>query len=271
MNKLIIPLLLLAVFGLTACSDDPDDSCKEVMIHVTNETYFKFLPSDGDIPKIAECMIAESEEFPGAIVHIGFDEIKGFNYEFEHEYDLLVRSKTIPGEHAYSHERKYTLVRILDDKPMEDPEVPVDENIKTESDIEYYDKCPIEKYSTHKDFHVMYHDGVVGSRLSIRYVPKYDHAQIWLGENLEKNDPDWAKFHAEPYQACYTYVVSPFSDKIRLVRNKANGPMFRFVVPEDEYARIKSMKPDEKVTYTLILANLHKKALQKLEINVINN
>lgn len=269
MNKLIISLLSLAVFVLTACSDDPEDSGKEVMMHVTNETGTKYMKVEGyNFPLIVECMVAESEEFPGAKLYIGFEEIKGFTYEFEHEYDLLVRSKPVPGEHAYSHERTYSLVRILDDRPMPDPEIPVGDEIKTEADIEYYDMCPFEIYSTLKEYYVTNHDGVFG-RLTMIYIPPYDHAQVWMDNKIGKEDPDWEKFQTEPYQACYSYVLSPFSDKIRMVRNKAHGPMFRSVVPADEFARIKSMNPGEEVTYVLILANVHKKGLQRVEFTVI--
>lgn len=86
---------------------------------------------------------------------------------------------------------------------------------------------------------------------------------------LDHKDPNWVKFHSAPYQATYSYVLSPFTDKIRLVRNESHGPMFKNVIPEDEFAHIRSMNSGEKVSYALILANVHKKALQKVEFNVI--
>lgn len=82
-------------------------------------------------------------------------------------------------------------------------------------------------------------------------------------------DPNWVKFQTVPYQATYSYVFSPFSDEIRLVRNESSGPMFKNVVPEDEFTRItQSMNSGEEVRYTLILANVHKKGLQKLEFTI---
>ena len=54
-----------------------------------------------------------------------------------------------------------------------------------------------------------------------------------------------------------------------MVRNDSHGPMFKNVVPEDEFARIMAMKPNESVSYTLILVNVYKKALQKVEFVVI--
>lgn len=44
--------------------------------------------------------------------------------------------------------------------------------------------------------------------------------------------------------------------------------MFKDVVPEEEFSKIKSMQPGESVRYSLVLANIHKKGLQKLEFAV---
>ena len=100
-------------------------------------------------------------------------------------------------------------------------------------------------------------------------LPSYDKARIWLVNILDHKDPNWVKFHSVPYQATYSYVISPFTDKIRLVRNESSGPMFKNVVPEDEFTRIRSMNSGEKVRYALILANVHKKGLQKVEFIII--
>lgn len=67
----------------------------------------------------------------------------------------------------------------------------------------------------------------------------------------------------------FWYCLSPFSDNIRLVRNESSGPMFKDVVSEDEFARItQSMNSGEEVRYTLILANVNKKGLQKVEFTI---
>ena len=69
--------------------------------------------------------------------------------------------------------------------------------------------------------------------------------------------------------AIYSFVLSPFSDNIRLVRNESSGPMFKNVVPENEFTRItQSMTSGEEVHYALILANVHKKGLQKVEFTI---
>ena len=66
--------------------------------------------------------------------------------------------------------------------------------------------------------------------------------------------------------AIYSYVLSPLSDEIRRIYNESHGPMFKNVVPQNEFDYIYSeMKSGDELHYALILANIHKKGLQKLE------
>ncbi len=77
------------------------------------------------------------------------------------------------------------------------------------------------------------------------------------------------KYQSVPYQANYSFVLSPFTDNIRLVLNESSGPMFKNVVTEDEFTHItQSMKPGEEVRYALILTNIYRKGLQKLEFSI---
>ena len=56
-----------------------------------------------------------------------------------------------------------------------------------------------------------------------------------------------------------------YQDLCPLVCNESHGPMFKDVVPEDEFTHItQSMQSGEEVRYALILANVYKKGLQKL-------
>ena len=49
-----------------------------------------------------------------------------------------------------------------------------------------------------------------------------------------------------------------------------DGPMLKYVVPEDDFRYITStMKEKEQLTYVLILANVHKKGLQRTEIKFV--
>ena len=93
-------------------------------------------------------------------------------------------------------------------------------------------------------------------------------SRIWIDNILDKADTNWNKFQSIPYQAYYSFVVTPFADQLRLVYNNSDGPMFKDVVPEEEFSKIKSMQPGESVRYSLVLANIHKKGLQKLEFAV---
>ena len=116
------------------------------------------------------------------------------------------------------------------------------------------------KYLVNADGTIFYADG--------RKLPSYKSARIWLDNILDKADANWNKFQSIPYQAYYSFVVTPFADQLRLVYNNSDGPMFKDVVPEEEFSKIKSMQPGESVRYSLVLANIHKKGLQKLEFAV---
>ena len=256
----------LTVTGLTACSDDdePKDAVKEIRMQISPETgvMYDLFDDKGEHP--IECMLVMSEDNPGVWESLGFDRIEGFTYERGHEYYLSVKRTILANPPADASDRTYSLIRILDDRLVTDPEVPVDKDIKSEADIEYYDLCPFEKYAVSKEFIVDKDDNIFyGNGSSL---PTYDAARIWLENVLDKSDPDWQKFNSIPYMAYYSFVLSPFTDDIRMVRNERSGPMFKNVVPENEFTHItQSMKSGEEVRYALILANIYKKGLQKLE------
>ncbi len=163
-----------------------------------------------------------------------------------------------------SSDRYYELVRIVSDKLIAESDVPVEETIKSESDIEYQEGCPINKYSISDRF-------VVNDEGSISYgdgqaAPSYDNARIWFENILDMADPNWIEYQSIPYQATYSYVISPLNEKIRLVNNKSYGPIFKDVIPENEFNHIKkNMSPGEELSYVLVFANVYKKGIQKLE------
>lgn len=265
-------LAFLAIVGLTACSDDePNDSVKEIRMQVSSETGIMYDLFDDKLEHPIECMLVESEDFPGETLQLGLNEIEGFTYEREHEYYLSVKRTILANPAADASDRTYSLVRILADRLMVEPELPADKEIKTEADIEYYDLCPFEKYAVGNAI-VVDDEGKIDCKVQYDKdspLPSYDKARIWLVNILDHKDPNWVKFHSVPYQATYSYVLSPFTDKIRLVRNESHGPMFKNVVTEEEFARIMSMNSGERVSYAFILANVHKKALQKVEFIII--
>ena len=265
-------MLLMAFFtvaGLTACSDDdkPKDSVKEIRMLVSSGTGVTYAWGDDMKENPIECLLVKTEGESEEWKNLGFEQIKGFSYERGHEYYLSVKRTILANPPADASDRTYELIRVLEDRLVADPEVPVDKEIKSEEDIEYYDLCPFKKYAISKEL-VVDKDGNIyygdGSSL-----PSYEHARVWLENILDHEDPNWVKFQTVPFQATYSYVFSPFTDKIRLVRNESSGPMFKNVVPEDEFTRItQSMNSGEEVRYALILANVYKKGLQKVEFTI---
>lgn len=271
-NRNFLRMLLMSFFavaGLTACSDDdaPKDSVKEIRMLVSAETGVTYAWGDDMKENPIECLLVKTEGDSEEWKNLGFEQIKGFSYERGHEYYLSVKRTILANPPADASDRTYELIRILEDRLVVAPEIPIDKEIKTEADIEYYDLCPFEKYAISKEF-IVDKDGEIlygdGSSL-----PSYEHARIWLEKVLDMEDPNWVKFQTVPYQAYYSFVLSPFSDNIRLVSNETSGPMFKNVVPEDELTRItQSMNSGEEVRYALILANVYKKGLQKVEFTI---
>ena len=262
-------LAFLAVAGLTACSDDdePKDSVKEIRMLVSAETGVTYAWGDDMKENPIECMLVKTEGDSEEWQNLGFEQIKGFSYERGHEYYLSVKRTILANPPADASDCTYELIRVLEDRLVVDPEIPVDKEIKSEEDIEYNDLCPFEKYAISKEFlvdkdgNIYYGDG--------SSLPSYEAARIWLENSLDPENPNWVKFQTVPYQATYSYVLSPFTNNIRLVRNETSGLMFKNVVPEDEFTHItQSMKSGEEVRYALILANVHKKGLQKVEFTI---
>ena len=271
-NRNFLRMLLMSFFavaGLTACSDDdaPKDSVKEIRMLVSAETGVTYAWGDDMKENPIECLLVKMEGDSEEWKNLGFEQIKGFSYERGHEYYLSVKRTILANPPADASDRTYELIRVLEDRLVVAPEIPIDKEIKTEADIEYYDLCPFEKYAISKEF-IVDKDGKIlygdGSSL-----PSYEHARIWLEKVLDMEDPNWVKFQTVPYQAYYSFVLSPFSDNIRLVSNETSGPMFKNVIPEDELTRItQSMNSGEEVRYALILANVYKKGLQKVEFTI---
>ena len=263
MNKFFIPLLLICTCLVSGCIDDdnPKDVTEEICISVSSETGVMYPPfyEEG-----VECMLVMSEDNPGVWEHLGFGEIEGFTYERGHEYYLRVIRTILANPPMDASNRIYSLKDIIEDRLVAEPEVPIEKEIQSEDDIEYQDLCPFEKYAIENEFTINENGNIFyvdGSPL-----PAYKNARIYLKNILDDADPNWVKFQSVPYQATYSYVISPLTDEIRLVRNESSGPMFKNIIPENEFAHItQTMKSGEELKYVLILANVSKKGLQKLE------
>ena len=258
--------LLLAVFAVSSCSSDDDekkDSVKEITIFVSSETGESY----GFNSTPEECMLVKFDNPNGKWEHLGLYRIEGFTYVKGHEYELRVKMTTLANPPADGYSHRYLLVKIVQDKLVKETETPTDNSVKSESDIEYQELCPYNKYET-EDNYIVDGEGNIykGNGLP---KPSYEHSRIYVENVLDKGDDNWVKFNSIPYQAYCSYVISPLTDNIRLVYNEDGGPLFKDVIPESEFEYItKKMNSGEKLQYFLILANVYKKGLQKLKFTI---
>lgn len=258
--------LLLAVFAISSCSSDDDekkDSVKEITIYVSSETGESY----GFNSTPEECMLVKFDNPNGEWEHLGLYRIEGFTYVKGHEYELRVKMTTLANPPADGYSHKYLLVKIVQDKLVKETETPTDNSVKSESDIEYQELCPYNKYETEDNYIV---DGKGNIYKGNGWPkPSYEHSRIYLENVLDKGDDNWDKFNSIPYQAYRSYVISPLTDDIRMVYNEGGGPLFKDVIPESEFEYItKKMNSGEKLQYFLILANVYKKGLQKLKFTI---
>ena len=262
--------MMLAAFSLASCSSDDDnkDITKEIIMNVSAEpgVMYDLFDSMGEHP--IECMQVMTEDEPGRWQNLYFIEIKGFIYERGHEYVLCVKRTILANPPQDASNRTYELVRILADKKVEEVAEPVEKEVKSEADIEYEQQCPVEKYAIAKggeyivdaDGKVTYSDGTP--------TPEFDkHAQIYLENILDKSHPLWQA--GARYQATYAYVLSPLTDEIRLVPSNHACFLFKNILTESEMAHVQqSMKQGETLRYALILANVYKRGIQKVEFTI---
>ena len=258
--------LLLAVFAISSCSSDDDeikDSVKEITIYVSSETGESY----GFNSTPEECMLVKFDNPNGEWEHLSLYRIEGFTYVKGHEYELRVKMTTLANPPADGYSHKYLLVKIVQDKLVKETETPTDNSVKSESDIEYQELCPYNKYETEDNYIVDGEGNIYKGNGWAK--PSYEHSRIYVENVLDKGDDNWVKFNSIPYQAYCSYVISPLTDDIRLVYNEDGGPLFKKVIPESEFEYItKKMNSGEKLQYFLILANVYKKGLQKLKFTI---
>ena len=257
--------LLLAVFAVSSCSSDDDekkDSVKEITIYVSSETGESY----GFNSTPEECMLVKFDNPNGEWEHLGLYRIEGFTYVKGHEYELRVKMTTLANPPADGYSHKYLLVKIVQDKLVKETETPTN-SVKSESDIEYQELCPYNKYETEDNYIVDGEGNIYKGNGWPK--PSYEHSRIYVENVLDKSDDNWVKFNSIPYQAYCSYVISPLTDDIRMVYNEDDGPLFKDVIPESEFEYItKKMNSGEKLQYFLILANVYKKGLQKLKFTI---
>ena len=261
---------MLAAFSLASCNSDNDDKdiTKEIAMSVSAEpgVMYDLFDDMGEHP--IECMRVMTEDEPGQWQDLYFSCIKGFTYERGHEYELRVKRTILANPPQDASDRTYELVCILADKKVEDVAEPLEKEIKSEADIEYEQQCPVEKYAIAKggeytvdaDGKMTYADGTP--------TPEFDkHAQIYLENILDKSNPLWQS--GARYMAIYAYVLSPLTDEIRLVPSTHSAFLFKNVLTESEMAHVQqSMPQGETLRYNLVLANVYKRSIQKVEFTI---
>ena len=269
MKKFIIPFLFIACLFMASClnDDEPKDKVEEIRIEVSSDTGITYHWGDDKREHPIECMLVKLPNDPDRWQPMMFGEIEGFTYERGHEYYLSVRRTTLANPPADVSCYTYSLIKILSDRLVEEPEVPVEKEITSIDDIEYQALCPFNKYAIESLFYINGNGKITYSFGDS--APSYDSARLYLEDVLPKDDPNWGKFQTVPYMAIYSYVFSPLTDNVRLVINESSGPMFKNVVPENEFEYIvNDLKENEELQYTLVLANVQKLGLQKLNFTI---
>ena len=260
-------VVIISVIGMVSCNGDDElkDKEIEVTMSISENTDIMYLLFDDNKENPIECMLVMEDGVDQSWRKMGFSEIEWFMYEKGHRYKLRVKKTILANPPADGSAWKYELIEVLEDKEMIGPELPVEDAIKSEADIVYEEQCPIEKYSVSSPIFVDGNGTIYNSEGNER--PSYKNCRIYLNNTLDTTDPDWVKFNSTTYMARYAYVISPLSDKTRLVVASGGGPMLKYIVTEDDFRYVTTtMNKGEQLTYVLVLANANKKGIQRLEL-----
>lgn len=260
----ILFLFFVALFTSSCSDDEPKDQVKEITMFVSPETdemygFWAELPY--------ECMLVKFGNPNGEWEKLGLYDIEGFTYERGHEYELRVKRTILADPPADGSGRTYSLVRVVKDNKVKEPTpLPVDASIKSEKDIEYQESCPV-NYKVAHNYIVNDNGDIFYSDASNSH--SYKSLRINLEKRLEDTEQTMDKYQLLTYLPCFSYVFSPLSDKIKMVRTDYSGPLFRDVIPEAEFEHItQDMKSGDELQYQLVLLNVDKKGLQKVQFTI---
>ena len=262
-------VVIISAIGMVSCNDDDElkDKVIEVTMSVSENTDIMYSLFDDNKENPVECMLVMEDGVDQTWRKMSFSGIEWFTYEKGHRYKLRAKKTILANPPADGSAWKYELVEVLEDKEIIGPELPVEATIKSEADIVYEEQCPIEKYSVSSPIFVDGNGKIYSSEGNER--PSYKNCRIYLNNTLDPTAPDWVKLNSTTYMARYAYVISPLSDKIRLVVASGGGPMLKYIVTEDDFRYMTTtLKEKEQITYVLILANANKKGLQRLELTL---
>lgn len=262
-------VVIISAIGMVSCNDDdePKDKVIEVTMSVSENTDIMYSLFDDNKENPVECMLVMEDGVDQTWRKMSFSGIEWFTYEKGHRYKLRAKKTILANPPADGSAWKYELVEVLEDKEIIGPELPVEATIKSEADIVYEEQCPIEKYSVSSPIFVDGNGKIYSSEGNER--PSYKNCRIYLDKTLDPTAPDWVKINSTTYMARYAYVISPLSDKIRLVVASGGGPMLKYIVTEDDFRYMTvTMNKGEQLTYVLVFANANKKGIQRLELTL---
>lgn len=264
-------LLFLCLLSFIGCKkDEPKDEMQIILMSISEETGITYDLFDTNKEYPIECMLVMEEDAPRVWQPMTFGTIKGFTYEKGHSYELKVKRTRLANPPMDASAYTYELVQILEDRIITEPDEPTDtdKEIHSEADIEYQELCPYEKYAINPEEIRIDKAGNLFDANGSALLP-YEDKRIYLENILDKADANWNLFNKIPYMAYYAYVFSPLTDEIRLVRVSGGGPMLKNVIPADEYQELLDRVWGEEVMkYSLIIVNIYKQGLQKVEFTV---
>lgn len=264
-------LLFLCLLSFIGCKkDEPKDEIQIISMSISEETGITYDLFDTNKEYPIECMLVMEEDAPRVWQPMTFGTIKGFTYEKGHSYELKVKRTRLANPPMDASAYTYELVQILEDRIITEPDKPTDtdKEIHSEADIEYQELCPYEKYAINPEEIRIDKAGNLFDANGSALLP-YEDKRIYLENILDKADANWNLFNKIPYMAYYAYVFSPLTDEIRLVRVSGGGPMLKNVIPADEYQELLDRVWGEEVMkYSLIIVNIYKQGLQKVEFTV---
>lgn len=262
-------VVIISAIGMVSCIDDDElkDKVVEVTMSVSENTDIMYSLFDDNKENPVECMLVMEDGVDQTWRKMSFSGIEWFTYEKGHRYKLRAKKTILANPPADGSAWKYELIEVLEDKEIIGPELPVEATIKSEADIVYEEQCPIEKYSVSSPIFVDGNGKIYSSEGNER--PSYKNCRIYLDKTLDPTAPDWVKLNSTTYMARYAYVISPLSDKIRLVVASGGGPMLKYIVTEDDFRYMTvTMNKGEQLTYVLVFANANKKGIQRLELTL---
>lgn len=273
MNKIRFYLWLMiaicSVAFITSCSDDDSiDKVDTITMEISSETDITFDWGDVECICPMECMKVKIGKGVSNWEPMNFYGIENFEYVKGYEYNLRVQRTTLANPPADGSMYKYKLLEILSCKRViEYPETPT---ITDESKIEYEVSCPDHFYDIWNNEITVDNEGNLSHNKqdgSTKWL-SYQNAVIFTEYVLPRTDSRWCK---NKYMPTKIYVISPFSDEIRIVpRGSSNTYSFKKIIPEEEFNKIKTdIKHGESVSYNFILVNAWQKAIQKVELKII--